>query len=127
MIMSEDYPIKELRKILHHELRGELNYLEKKEFLKESIDTRVILNLHEKYLNRKKIVTLAVLSYSIYLAVLLLIFLVNSDSPVLAVLITLAIILIPITAWSLFSKSVLGYQKLDLVLRIMTKFYVRKK
>lgn len=127
MIMSEDFPINELRKILHHELRGELNYLEKREFLKESIDTRVIMNLHEKYLSRKKLVTLAILSYSIYLAALLLIFLVNSDSPVLAVLITIAIILIPIIAWSLFSKTVLGYQKFDLVLRIMTKFYVRKK
>jgi hypothetical protein len=127
MNMSEDYPINELRKILHHELRGELSYIEKKEFLKECIDTRVILNLHEKYLYRKKIVTLAVLAYSVYLAVLLLIFLVNSESAVLTVLITLAIVLIPIIAWSLFSKTVLGYQKFDLVLRIMTKFYVRKK
>jgi hypothetical protein len=125
--MNDDYRINELRKILHHELRGELSYIEKKEFLKENIDTRVILNLHEKYLKRKKIVTLAVLTYSVYLAVLLLIFLVNSESPVLTVLITLAIVLIPIIAWSLFSKTVLGYQKLDLVLRIMTKFYVRKQ
>jgi hypothetical protein len=125
--MNDDYRINELRKILHHELRGELSYIEKKEFLKENIDTRVILNLHEKYLKRKKIVTLGVLTYSVYLAVLLLIFLVNSESPVLTVLITLAIVLIPIIAWSLFSKTVLGYQKLDLVLRIMTKFYVRKQ
>jgi hypothetical protein len=127
MIMSEDNRINELRKILHHELRGELSYIEKKEFLKECIDTRVILNLHEKYLKRKKLVTLSVLSYSVCLAVLLLIFLVSSESPVLAVLITLAIVLIPIIAWLLFSKSVLGYQKFDLVLRIMTKFYVRKQ
>jgi hypothetical protein len=125
--MSEDYPINELRKILHHELRGELSYMEKKEFLKESIDTRVILDLHEKYLKRKKLVTLSVIAYSLYLAGLLLIFLVNSENPVLTVLITLAIVLIPIIGWSLFGKAVLGYQKFDLVLRIMTKFYVRKQ
>jgi hypothetical protein len=127
MIMSEDNRINELRKILHHELRGELSYIEKKEFLKECIDIKVILNLHEKYLKRKKLVTISVLSYSIFLVFLLLIFLVNSENPLLTVLITLAILLIPIIAWSLFSKTVLGYQKFDLVLRIMTKFYTRQQ
>jgi hypothetical protein len=124
--MNDQHTLSELRKILFKELGGELSYEEKKAFLAERIDARVILNLHEKYLRRKKIVSVAIVLYGIYLALLLFIILVNSERLILTLLIIFAIILIPLLVFAIFDKTVLGYQKFDLVLRIMTRFYVKK-
>lgn len=125
--MQEQHRINELRKILYKEIRGELSFNEKKEFLQESINEKVILNLHEKYLKRRKFVTVAIILYSIYLAVLLLLFLVTAQNMVLTVLITIALAMIPLFLWAVFSKTVLGYEKFDIALRIINKFYVNRK
>jgi hypothetical protein len=125
--MDEQKCINELRKLLFKELSGELNYNEKKEFLQECIDRKVILKLHEKYLKRRKLVILLVVLYSIYLGIILGICLVSSASAALTFLITIALILLPFLVWVYFTRLIMGYEKTDLVLRIMTKFYVKKE
>jgi hypothetical protein len=125
--MDEQQCINELRKVLFKELSGELSYIEKREFLQECIDRKVILKLHEKYLNRRNLVILLIVLYSIYLGVILGICLVNSESAALTFLITIALILLPFLVWVFFTRLILGYEKTDLVLRLMTKFYVKKQ
>jgi hypothetical protein len=125
--MNDQEKIKELRKVLHKEIKGELDFYEKKEFLQESIDQRVLLRLHEKHLKRKKLVSVLIICYGIYTGILLLISMVVVKNLVMTILISFAIIFIPVVIWWIFDKSVLGYQKVDLVLRLITKFYTRTR
>lgn len=118
---------KELRKLLYKEIQGELRYNEKKEFLNECIDEHVIAKLHEKYLRRKKYLAVSAISYGIFLMVLLVIMLLNAETHLMFGLIILAMVLLPLFISLFFSKAVMGYQKLDLALRLITRFYVKKK
>ncbi|MFP4365572.1 MAG: hypothetical protein ACLFQA_00625 [Bacteroidales bacterium] len=118
---------KELRKLLYKEIQGELSYNEKKEFLNECIDEHVIAKLQEKYLRRKKYLAVSAISYGIFLMVLLAIMLLNAETHFMFGLIILAMVLLPLFISLFFSKAVMGYQKLDLALRLITRFYVKKK
>ena len=125
--MEEQDRFKTLRKLLYKEIQGELSYNEKKEFLDECIDERVIANLHEKYLRRKRYLTVSAVIYGIYLMVLLLIMLLQADKYIMIGLIILAMALLPLFIGLFFSKAVMGYRKLDLALRLITKFCIKKK
>lgn len=118
---------KELRKLLYKEIQGELRYKEKKEFLNESIDEHVIAKLHEKYLRRKKYLAVSAIFYGIFLMALLVILLLRAETHLMFGLIILAMVLLPLFIGLFFSKAVMGYQKLDLALRLITRFYVKKK
>jgi uncharacterized integral membrane protein len=125
--MNEADRFKILRKTLYKEIQGELSYDEKKEFLKERIDERVIAKLHEKYLRRKRYLTASSILYGILLSVILVYMLIITQSKVMISLIILSIALLPLFIGVFFSRAVMGYSKLDLALRLITRFYVTKK
>ena len=125
--MEEQDRFKTLRKVLYKEIQGELSYNEKKEFLEESIDSKVIADLHEKYLRRKRYLTVSAVIYGVYLMLLLLLTLLRTYNHLMIGLIILAMALLPLFIGLFFSKAVMGYRKLDLALRLITKFYVKKK
>jgi hypothetical protein len=125
--MEEQDRFKSLRKLLYKEIQGELSYNEKKEFLNESIDSKVIADVHEKYLRRKKFLTISVTIYGIYLMALLLMMLLSARSHLMITLIIIAMALLPVFIGLFFSRAVMGYRKMDLALRLITRFYVKKK
>jgi hypothetical protein len=125
--MEEQDRLKALRKLLYKEIQGELSYNEKKEFLNESIDSRIVADVHEKYLRRKKYLTISVIIYGVYLMALLLMMLLAARSHLMIALIILAMALLPVFIGLFFSRTVMGYRKMDLALRLVTKFYVKKK
>ena len=124
--MKRENRFKELRKILYKEIQGELNYQEKKEFLKECIDDRVIAKVHDKYLRRRRFLTAIIVTYGIYLMLLFLFMLLRIEDHLIITLIVIAMALLPLFILLYFSKTVMGYRKMDLALRIITKFYVKK-
>lgn len=125
--MDDTDRFKILRKTLYKEIQGELRYDEKKEFLKECIDEKVIAKLHEKYLRRKRYLTVYAIFYGILLSVLLIYMLTITESKVMISLIILSIALLPLFIGMFFSRAVMGYSRLDLALRLITRFYVNKK
>ncbi len=126
--MSDQQRLNELRHVLYNEIKGELSYNEKKEFASESFDEKVIARLLEQALRRKQRFSAFVILYSVFLMVLLILFLIRVEALVMILLVTAAIILLPVLTVNIFAnKSFLGYQKLDLVLRLITRCYVRKK
>jgi uncharacterized integral membrane protein len=125
--MDDTDRFKLLRKTLCKEILGELRYDEKKEFLKECIDEKVIAKLHEKYLRRKRYLTVSAIFYGILLSVLLIYMLTITESKVMVSLIILSIALLPLFIGMFFSRAVMGYSKMDLALRLITRFYVNKK
>lgn len=126
--MNDQERLNELRHVLYNEIRGELSYNEKKEFASESFDEKVIARLLEQALRRKRRFSAFVVFYSVFLMVLLILFLIRVEALVMILLVTVAIILLPVLTVNIFAnKSFLGYQKLDLVLRLITRCYVRKR
>ena len=127
--MNDDREIlKDLRHTLFNEIKGELTHNEIKEFEKEHIDRNFVARLLGKYLIKKRRFNFITILYSIYIMVLLILFLTKVESLILVIPVTLAIILLPVFIVNLLvSKSFLGYQKIDLVLRLITRFYVKKK
>ncbi len=119
---------KELRRVLYNEIKSELSYNEKKEFAKDTCDERVLARLLEKNRKRKRTFSFFVIFYSVFLMVLLILFLAMAERLIIIILVTLAVIILPVMIVSIFTnKAFLGYQKLDLVLRLITKFYVKRK
>ena len=51
--MNNDKRLTELRRVLYNEVKGELSYNEKKEFVQECIDESVIARMLEKSLKKK--------------------------------------------------------------------------
>ncbi|TVR70239.1 MAG: hypothetical protein EA408_11525 [Marinilabiliales bacterium] len=126
--MNDQQRLIELRHVLYNEIKGELSYNEKKEFASESFDEKVIARLLEQALRRKRRFSAFVVLYSIFLMVLLILFLIMVEGLAMILLVTAAIILLPVLTVNIFAnKSFLGYQKLDLVLRLITRCYVRNK
>ncbi len=125
--MERGNRFKELRKILYKEIQGELGYQDKKEFLKECIDDRVIARVHDKYLRRRRFLTVTVVIYGIYLMLLFIYLLIRIEDHLAITLIAIAMALLPLFILLYFSKVVMGYRKMDLALRLITKFYVKKK
>ncbi len=126
--MNDQERLKELRRILYNEIKSELSYQEKKEFSQECCEPGLMARLLEKSHKRKKNFSVFVVFYAIFIMVLLILFLIRAESLVMIFLITLAIIFLPVLVVNIFTnKSFLGYQKLDLVLRLITKFYVKKE
>ncbi len=125
--MEREDRFKDLRKLLYKEIQGDLSYKEKREFLSESIDELVIAKLHDKYLRRKKYLTFSAIFYGVYLMGLLIIILVNAGTHLMVGLIILAMALLPLFTGMFFSRAVMGYRKIDLALRLITRFYVKKK
>ncbi len=117
----------ELRRILYKEIKGQLRYQEKKELVQECIDEKVLAKLSEKYLRRKRNLSIFIIFYGIFLVSLLIVLLLSSDNAVIAALITFAIVLVPFFISFFYNKSILGYEKIDLVLRLITKFYAKNK
>ncbi len=126
--MDEQQLRRNLRNTLYNEIKGELTHNEIKEFEKEYIDKKFLARLMEKYLAKKRFFNFITILYSSYLMVLLILFLTKVDTLVFIIPVTLAIILLPVFVVNLLvSKSFLGYQKIDLVLRLFTRFFVAKK
>ncbi len=125
--MDEMDRFKILRKLLYKEIQGELSYHEKKEFLEECISEGVIAKLHGKYLKRKQYLIAFGIVYAVFLMALLIIILMQTENHVMIGLIVLAMALLPLFIGLFYSKAVLGYEKLDLALRLITRFYVKKK
>jgi hypothetical protein len=117
---------RQLRKLLYKEIQGELSYEEKKEFLNERIEPGVLAKLQEKYLRRNRFLLGIGISYGTFLMILLLVILLGTESHVMIGLIVLAMALLPLFISLFYTRTVLGYQKLDLALRLITKFYARK-
>ncbi len=125
--MNDQKRLKELRHVLYNEIKGELSYNEKKEFAQECIDSKVVARLLEQALRRKARFTVFVVLYSLFLMALLVFSLTRIETLPMIILVTIAIILLPVLTVNIFAnKSFLGYQKIDLVLRLITKFYVKK-
>ncbi len=119
---------RDLRNTLYNEIKGELTHNEIKEFEKEHIDRNFVARLLGKYLIKKRRFNFITILYSIYIMILLILFLTKVESLILVIPVTLAIILLPVFIVNLLvSKSFLGYQKIDLVLRLITRFFVKKK
>lgn len=125
--MKDKERLNELRHVLYNEIKGELSYNEKKEFAHKCVDEKVIARLLEQALRRKNRFSVFVVLYSVFMMALLILFLTRVESLLMIILATVAIILLPVLTVNIFAnKSFLGYQKLDLVLRLITKFYVKK-
>ncbi|MFO7923249.1 MAG: hypothetical protein R6U58_06115 [Bacteroidales bacterium] len=126
--MNDQERLNELRHVLYNEIKGELSYNEKKEFAQECIDRKVIARLLDKYLKRKKIFSGFLIGYAIFILFLLIFILVSIENLILIILVSAAILLLPLIVVNVFAnKTFLGYRKLDLVLRLITKFYVKKQ
>lgn len=126
--MNDQDKLNELKHILFNEIKNELSYGEKKEFSQGCCEQRVIARLLEKSHNRKRGFSAFVVLYAVFLMVLLILFLIKAESMFMIILITSAIITLPVLVVNIFAnKSFLGYQKLDLVLRLITRFYVKKE
>ncbi len=125
--MNDHERLNELRHVLYNEIKGELTYNEKKEFAQKCVDEKVIARLLEQALRRKKRFSVFVVLYSVFLMALLILFLARIETLPMIILVTVAIIMLPVLTVNVFAnKSFLGYQKMDLVLRLITKFYVKK-
>ena len=129
MNMNDDQELRrDLRNTLYNEIKGELTHNELREFEKEVIDENFLARLLEKYLVKKRSFNFITIIYSMFVMVLLILFLTKVETLILVIPVTLAIILLPVFIVNLLvSKSFLGYQKIDLVLRLITRFYVKKK
>jgi VIT1/CCC1 family predicted Fe2+/Mn2+ transporter len=129
MTMNVDQELRrDLRNTLYNEIKGELTHNEIKEFEKEYIDENFLARLLEKYLKKKRSFNFITIIYSVFVMVLLILFLTKVETLILVIPVTLAIILLPVFIVNLLvSKSFLGYQKIDLVLRLFTRFFVKKK
>ncbi len=129
MNMNDDQELRrDLRNTLYNEIKGELTHNELREFEKEVIDENFLARLLEKYLVKKRSFNFITIIYSMFVMVLLILFLTKVENLVLVIPVTLAIILLPVFIVNLLvSKSFLGYQKIDLVLRLFTRFFVKKK
>ena len=127
--MNDDQELRrDLRNTLYNEIKGELTHNELREFEKEVIDENFLARLLEKYLVKKRSFNFITIIYSMFVMVLLILFLTKVENLVLVIPVTLAIILLPVFIVNLLvSKSFLGYQKIDLVLRLFTRFFVKKK
>lgn len=124
--MNDKERLKELNDLLFNEIKSDLSYNEKKEFTREYCDKKVVARLLDNNLKKKKRFSVFIICYSLFLLVVLVMSLMQADSLVMIVLITFALILLPVLVINLFAnKSFLGYQKFDLVLRLITRFYVK--
>ncbi len=125
--MNDQDRLNELRHVLYNEIKSELSYEEKKEFARKYCDESVIARLLEKNRKKKRNFSIFVILYALFIMFLLIFFLVRSDALLAIMLVSLALALLPVLVVNIFAnRTFLGYQKLDLVLRIITKFYVRK-
>lgn len=124
--MNDQERLKELNNILFNEIQSDLTYNEKKEFTGELCDKKVVARLLDNNLKKKRRFSVFIIVYVLFILALLVMFLMITESLPLIVLISIAIILLPVLVVNLFAnKNFLGYQKLDLVLRLITKFYVK--
>ena len=112
----------------NNEIKGDLSYNEKKDFAQYCVDEKIIARLLGKSHRRKRRFSAFVILYAAYLMVILVLLLTKAENLATIIMVSVAIILLPLlTVNTLANKGFLGYQKLELVLRIITKFYVRKK
>jgi len=126
--MEEQDLLKDLRNTLINEIKGELTHNEIKELEKEYIDKNFVARLLEKYLIKKRTFNFITILYSVFIMVLLILFLTKVETLIFVIPVTLAIILLPVLIVNLLvSKAFLGYQKIDLVLRLFTRFYVKNR
>jgi len=124
--MNDQERLRELNDILFNEIQGDLTYNEKKEFTREQCDKKVVARLLDNNLKKKRRFSVLIILYALFILALLVMFLVKAESLYMIILIALAIILLPLLIVNLFAnKNFLGYQKLDLVLRLITRFYVK--
>ncbi len=127
-MMDDRELLKDLRHTLYNEIKGELTHNEIKEFEKEYIDKNFVARLLEKYLIKKRTFNFITILYSTFVMVLLILFLTKVETLIFVIPVTLAIILLPVLVVNLLvSKAFLGYQKIDLILRLFTRFYVKNR